>query len=334
MDNKNKKLLYLALGGLILILLLAISLIFKNLNKSEKVTENKIPKLKQDESFSFDDMLGFENYNRSHKNESFVENKIKKRDSIDALFNNLSDALTKGVEEIEQKEDIKDQTSDLMRKMQLLQSQNMPTESPTPKPTPTAAPKEPTKPKVKELSTEDKILAYRKKMGWDDPKPTVAPKKAAAPKESKPYKIAIFMDQYVLPDDLVELRLMEQIEYNNKTFQKGTPIYAYITIKNNRILFDIANISHVPMEIEVRDLRDGRIGMHSSRAGELWKLYQDQAKNETQDGIVEVATEEVRSGILRKGIESLSSFFKRKRIRQRDKILLIDDHQLMLKIKG
>jgi len=237
-------------------------------------------------------------------------------------------------EEIKEAMENSNEHQDLSNLMNRLSHQNTPIESLTPVLTQTAAPQEPPKPKVKELTTEEKILAYRKKMGWDDPKPTAAPTKPSEPKESKPYKIAIFMDQHVLPDDLVELRLMEQIEYNGKIFERGTPLYAYITINKNRILFDIANISHVPLDIEVRDLRDGRVGMHSSRAGELWKQYQDQAKSETQDGIVETATEEVRSGILRKGIESLSSFFKRKRIRERDKILLIDDHQLLLKIKG
>ncbi|MEE9361369.1 MAG: conjugative transposon protein TraM [Cellulophaga sp.] len=152
------------------------------------------------------------------------------------------------------------------------------------------------------------------------------------PKNTNPIietRVAIFRDQFIMPGELVHLVLTKSFTYNQKTYAKGTPVYAYININKSRVLFDISNIAHNPLNIEVRDIRDGRLGMYSSRAGELWKKYEAQGLNNTTESVAEEVTS---NKIISNSIDAISKFFQKKRLRQNEKILLLNDQELIVTI--
>ena len=148
-------------------------------------------------------------------------------------------------------------------------------------------------------------------------------------KETQKTRIAIFRDQFLLPGQLAELVLTKDFTYNNKLFKKGTPVYGYININKSRVLFDIKNIAHQPLNIEVRDIRDGLIGMYSNRAGELWKKYEAEGINDATDGITSDITS---NGILSNSIDVVSKFFQKKRLNKNDYIMLLNDQELIVTI--
>lgn len=142
-------------------------------------------------------------------------------------------------------------------------------------------------------------------------------------------RIAVFRDQFLLPSELAEFVLTEDFSYKGKLFKKGTPVYGYINIRKSRVLFDIKNIAHVPLKIEVRDIRDGLVGMYSSNAGHLWKEYQAKGMNKnTQD----VSNEVTNNRILSNSIDAISKFFQKSRIKKNEKIMLLNDQQLIVHI--
>lgn len=145
-------------------------------------------------------------------------------------------------------------------------------------------------------------------------------------------RAAIFRDQFKLPGDLVELVLTKGFTYKNKVFKKGTPIYAYINIDRTRVLFDIDNIALVPLKTEVRDIRDGRIGMYSTQAGELWDTYKSEAINEANEGLTDQISGGLGTRAVTESIKAISKFFQKKRLRNDEKILLLNDQELILTI--
>ncbi|PIB39068.1 conjugative transposon protein TraM [Maribacter sp. 4G9] len=142
-------------------------------------------------------------------------------------------------------------------------------------------------------------------------------------------RAAIFRDQFRLPGELVEMVLTKSFRHGGKTFEKGTPIYADLNINKSRVLFEITNIAHVPLKVEVRDIRDGRIGMYSTRAGELWKRYEAEAINRTAQSVGDEIT---TNRILSSSIDAISGFFQKKRLKENEKILLLNDQELIVYI--
>lgn len=143
-------------------------------------------------------------------------------------------------------------------------------------------------------------------------------------------RVAIFRDQFLLPGEQANLVLTEDFIYNNKLFKKGTPVYAYININKNRVLFDIKNISHHPFQISVRDIKDGLNGMKSSQAGKLWKKYETEGVN---DATQNISNNIGSNPILSNSIGAISSFFQKKRLNKNDKIMLLNDRELILSLK-
>ena len=123
--------------------------------------------------------------------------------------------------------------------------------------------------------------------------------------------------------------LTKSFRHGGKTFEKGTPIYADLNINKSRVLFEITNIAHVPLKVEVRDIRDGRIGMYSTRAGELWKRYEAEAINRTAQSVGDEIT---TNRILSSSIDAISGFFQKKRLKENEKILLLNDQELIVYI--
>ncbi|CAH8295958.1 uncharacterized protein DUF3714 [Mariniflexile fucanivorans] len=145
-------------------------------------------------------------------------------------------------------------------------------------------------------------------------------------------RVAIFRDQFKLPGELVELVLTKEFRYNGTIFKKGTLLYADMNINKSRVLFNITNIAHQPLNLEVRDIRDGRIGMYSSRAGELWDKYESEAMNESTDKVTDGITGTTGGKILSGSINAISKFFQNKRLKNDDKILLLNDQELIMHI--
>lgn len=139
----------------------------------------------------------------------------------------------------------------------------------------------------------------------------------------------VYGDQFILPNENVRLLLMEDMVIRKKRFPKNTFIHALASIQGNRVYLDINNIEHHPVDISVRDFNDGREGIYNKRAGELWREY----KAETAGDALLEATDEITSGApdVLKGItRGLGTFLRKKRLKEKDKILLIDDYELLL----
>lgn len=146
------------------------------------------------------------------------------------------------------------------------------------------------------------------------------------------FRAAVYRDQFILPDDNVELILLEDMAYKGRLFKKNTFIYAVTSIQGNRVLLDIDNINHVPLDIVVKDYRDGREGIYSKRAGELWREFKAEAEN----GILSNAANEIprgSNGIVQEMVREVGSFLRNKKLRERDKILLVNDHEVLLLVE-
>lgn len=183
-------------------------------------------------------------------------------------------------------------------------------------------------PKTPELTYEEKLRRAREARVRHIPE-----KIEEIPVEIFRTKAVIYRDQFKLPGELVELALTEDFKYNGKIFKRGTLLYADLNIAKNRVLFNITNILHIPMDIEVRDIRDGRIGMYSTKAGELWQKYESEALGDAANAV----GQEVGSGtgprIISTSINTISSFFKKKKLKENEKILLLNDQELIVHLK-
>lgn len=142
-------------------------------------------------------------------------------------------------------------------------------------------------------------------------------------------RASVYQDQFVLPGDEVELILTEEASYNGKILPKNTIVYALVSINKNRVLLEATNINHVPMDLHAKDLADGMAGIRSQRAGELWTQSSGELQTDAYRDITAEATQE--SGRIVRGVmRSLGDFFRKKKLGKRDKILLVNDHQIIL----
>lgn len=182
-------------------------------------------------------------------------------------------------------------------------------------------------PKTPELTYEEKLRKAR------EARVSHTAKEEEPPAEIFQTKAVIYRDQFKLPGELVELALTEDFKYNDKIFKRGTLLYADLNIEKNRVLFNITNIAHIPMNIEVRDIRDGRVGMYSTKAGELWQKYESEALDDTANAVEQEVGAGTGSRILSTSINTISSFFKKKKLKQNEKILLLNDQELIVHIK-
>ncbi len=174
------------------------------------------------------------------------------------------------------------------------------------------------------LEGKEKIIGdSQNSQGYSSPKPIIDIKKSIS------IRATVYGDQFILPNDNVRLLLMEDMVHDNKRFARNTFIYAMATIKENRVYLDIDNIEHHSVNLLVKDFNDGRVGIYSTRAGELWKEYKANASNDLFNGV----TEELTNGspdLVRDITRGLGSFFRKKKLREKEKILLMDDYELLL----
>ena len=181
------------------------------------------------------------------------------------------------------------------------------------------------------LAYREKLLEGKEKMigdsqtnqGYSPAEPIVDIEKSIS------IRATVYGDQFILPNENVRLLLMEDIVLEKKRFKKNTFIYAMASIKENRVFLDIDNIEHHPVNLSVKDFNDGREGIYSTRAGELWREY----KANTSSNLLTDATEELTNGspdLVTDIARGLGSFFRKKKLREKEKILLMDDYELLL----
>lgn len=145
-------------------------------------------------------------------------------------------------------------------------------------------------------------------------------------------KAAVYRDQFILPDDNVELILLEDLVHEGKRFEKNTFIYALASIRGNRVLLDIDNIDHAPITITTKDFRDGREGLYSKRAGELWKDFKAEVENDVIATVADGISEQ-SGGMVREMTREVGAFLRNKRIKERNRILLVDDRKVLLVVE-
>lgn len=141
---------------------------------------------------------------------------------------------------------------------------------------------------------------------------------------------SVYRNQFVLPGDRVTLILRKTASYNGHSFPKNTFVYATANIKGSRIVLEVSNIEKVPMALTAKDQQDGNIGLYSQRAGELWSEF----SLDVQDDALSAASEDLADAsqipMINTIASSFGSFFKKKRYRENDKMLLMNGHNLYL----
>jgi len=181
------------------------------------------------------------------------------------------------------------------------------------------------------LAYREKLLEGKEKMIGDTQNThgNLSPAPVMDIKKSISYRATVYGDQFILPNENVRLLLMEDMVLEKKRFKKNTFVYAMASIKENRVYLDIANIEHHPVSLSVRDFNDGREGIYSTRAGELWREYKANASS----NLLTNATDELTNGspdLVTDIVRGLGSFLRKKKLREKEKILLMDDYELLL----
>tara|TARA_R110002020_G_scaffold83213_2_gene206166 strand:- start:2473 stop:3546 length:1074 start_codon:yes stop_codon:yes gene_type:complete len=151
--------------------------------------------------------------------------------------------------------------------------------------------------------------------------------------EEVEFRVAVYHDQLILPGERVTLILTEELEYGGNIFPKNTIIYAMASVNKNRVLLDVANINHVMVNLVALDVDDGMKGLYNTKAGALWDKYEKEMSSDVKSDLLTDASRSVPGGFSRVAgslARSMGSFFRKKSISNRDKILLVNDDQLIL----
>ena len=146
------------------------------------------------------------------------------------------------------------------------------------------------------------------------------------------FRASVFRTQYLVPGERVDLMTSQEFIYNNMRFKKGMRFYATIDIQETRVLFDIDNIAHIPLKVEARDITDGRIGLYSKRAAELWSIYQEKLKEEAKNDATGEIANTVNIPVISSSIQILSNFFTTKKGRKSKKLKIDNNSQLIITI--
>lgn len=142
-------------------------------------------------------------------------------------------------------------------------------------------------------------------------------------------RASIFKTQRVVPGDRVKLLLTEPINYNGKSFGRNTIVYGFVTINKNRLFIDVKTLNDTPVQLSAYDIEDNLKGLYSTRAGELWKDFENKSISSNTNTAIQDAGIDNRA--INSTLRSLSSFFRKKNLRESEKILLVNDHELILK---
>lgn len=143
-------------------------------------------------------------------------------------------------------------------------------------------------------------------------------------------RASIHNDQYIFPSDRVTLMLAETFTYQGNTFPRNTLIYAIASFSENRVLLNISNIQHVSISLQAVDLQDGQVGMYVPQVGEFRSKYNAALETETINNASQEIQTISNSGTMGRVISSIGNLFRSKKLKDRDRIFLINDQQVFL----
>lgn len=162
----------------------------------------------------------------------------------------------------------------------------------------------------------------------------------SAPQEAKPetaasvdfleFQAAIYRDQFIMPGDRVTLILTQPITYKGNVFKKNTFLYANANIQGSRVMLKVTNIDHVPVSLVAKDVADGNLGMYSERAGELWREFNADAQTQGMNDVTGEIAQQSNVPLVGTAIRAFGQFFRKKKYREKDKILLVNDDKMIL----
>lgn len=131
-------------------------------------------------------------------------------------------------------------------------------------------------------------------------------------------------EEYVLPGQQrrVRLTLEEDVTIEGMTFPLGTHIYAGISIKESRILFNVNKIGRIPVDLTSLDPRDEVEGIYSERAGELWNEFTNETFSNASGRAAEDFGREFGSPTVGNIARGLARALSKKNFREDEKIIL------------
>ncbi len=88
-------------------------------------------------------------------------------------------------------------------------------------------------------------------------------------------------DQVVKVHSRLRMRLNQDLILNDLRIPKNTPVYGFVDLAPNRVLIDIENIDHHPVDLKAFDLQDGSEGIYVENG------FREEAANELVGDIVE-----------------------------------------------
>lgn len=88
-------------------------------------------------------------------------------------------------------------------------------------------------------------------------------------------------EQTVRTDERLELRLAMDALIQGRTVPRNTLLFGFVSFKSNRVLLDITNIEHRPVDLKAYDLLDGKEGIYIENS------FRAEAGREVLDDVVQ-----------------------------------------------
>ncbi|NKI27872.1 conjugative transposon protein TraM [Arenibacter sp. 6A1] len=144
------------------------------------------------------------------------------------------------------------------------------------------------------------------------------------------FNAVIYRDQFILPGNRVTLILREDIKLNGRRFPKNTFVYATANIQGARILLEVSNLANIPIALTAIDQEDGMIGLHNERAGELLQEFKADIQHQGIKELSATVGNATDIPLAQNLVRSFGNFFRKKKYKQRDKILLVNGDRVFL----
>ena len=161
-----------------------------------------------------------------------------------------------------------------------------------------------------------------------DSKPEASSNEPSDEFEKINIRASIFKTQFIVPGDRVKLILTQPLIYKGNIFERNTTLYAFASIKGSRVLLDIQNINGVLIKLKAVDIQDNIIGVYSKRAAELWEEFEEESNDNTINEITQNTG--INNSLITGTLRSLGNFFKKKKLKNNEKIPLLNDQEVIL----
>lgn len=83
-----------------------------------------------------------------------------------------------------------------------------------------------------------------------------------APDEGVMVPAIVQRTQTIRANDRLEIRTLEEVVIDGRTIPKNSVVFGIVAFQPNRMVLDIENIDHVPLELKAYDYRDGLEGLY------------------------------------------------------------------------